>query len=156
MEQRVGTCSICGGEVRGFRSPWGSVNPPPPDTCSSCGAVAARDVIEMKHPGGGNWTSAGKGSVSDMDKYGRVEKKAPERILHNQHHYIPIRECDDPEVEEVRIRVEVSENDCPLCGKTWTSVHLNDQVVYGGMATKITSKAITEMCSACSVKDLTR
>ena len=52
MEQRVGTCSLCGGDVMGFRGAWMSVLPPPPDTCSSCGAVSHDDVIEMKRPPG--------------------------------------------------------------------------------------------------------
>ena len=46
-EQRVGTCSICGGEVRGVRGSWMSVDPPPPDHCVACGAVARADVIQM-------------------------------------------------------------------------------------------------------------
>ena len=46
-EQRVGTCSICGGSVYGIRGAWYSVNPPPPDKCSRCEAVAASDVIRM-------------------------------------------------------------------------------------------------------------
>jgi len=48
MTQRVGSCSICGGDVMGIRGAWYSVNPPPPDKCSSCGAVAAGDIIEMR------------------------------------------------------------------------------------------------------------
>lgn len=31
----------------GVRGAWHSVNPPPPDRCMSCGAVAASDVIQM-------------------------------------------------------------------------------------------------------------
>lgn len=46
-EQRVGTCSICGGDVIGVRGAWWSVSPPPPDKCTSCGAVAQSDVIKM-------------------------------------------------------------------------------------------------------------
>jgi len=49
MTQRVGTCSICGGSVIGTRGAWMGVTPPPPDTCSECGAVAQTDVIKM-HP----------------------------------------------------------------------------------------------------------
>ena len=49
MRQRIGTCSLCGGDVVGYRGAWHSVSPPPPDTCSGCGAVARgqSDVIEM-------------------------------------------------------------------------------------------------------------
>lgn len=52
--QRVGTCSICGGDVVGFRGAWHSVNPPPPDTCQICGAVARSDVIAMQPKPAGN------------------------------------------------------------------------------------------------------
>ena len=45
--QRVGTCSICGGDVVGERGAWMGVNPPPPDTCRRCGATASSDVIKM-------------------------------------------------------------------------------------------------------------
>ncbi len=48
--QRVGTCSRCGGDVVGHRGVWMSVTPPPPDRCSSCGAVRADDVIQMSPP----------------------------------------------------------------------------------------------------------
>ena len=52
-EQRVGTCSICGGSVVGYRGPWWGVNPPPPDTCTQCDGVAGSDVIRMTpRPGG--------------------------------------------------------------------------------------------------------
>ena len=49
MRQRIGTCSLCGGDVMGDRGAWHSVLPPPPDECTSCGAVARgqSDVIEM-------------------------------------------------------------------------------------------------------------
>ena len=50
MEQRVGTCSICLGDVWGFRGAWYGINPPPPDKCRGCGAVAASDVIPMAKP----------------------------------------------------------------------------------------------------------
>lgn len=52
-EQRVGTCSICGGDVVGYRGAWMSVTPPPPDQCSRCGARRADDVIEMARPPAG-------------------------------------------------------------------------------------------------------
>lgn len=47
MNIRVGTCSLCGGDVMGFRGAWGATIPPPKDTCSRCGAVEASDVIQM-------------------------------------------------------------------------------------------------------------
>jgi hypothetical protein len=47
MNQRVGTCSLCGGDVMGFRGAYWSIIPPGPDECSSCGAVAGGDVIPM-------------------------------------------------------------------------------------------------------------
>lgn len=50
-DQRIGTCSLCGGEVHGFRGAWHSVVPPPPDRCTRCGAVTKLDVIEMARPG---------------------------------------------------------------------------------------------------------
>ncbi|MHA2063016.1 MAG: hypothetical protein ACXABY_01410 [Candidatus Thorarchaeota archaeon] len=31
----------------GYRGVWWSTIPPPPDTCTVCGAVAAYDVIQM-------------------------------------------------------------------------------------------------------------
>jgi hypothetical protein len=51
MNQRVGTCSLCGGDVVGYRGPWMGVTPPPPDKCKSCGATSAGDVIQMWEPG---------------------------------------------------------------------------------------------------------
>lgn len=42
MRRRIGTCSICGGDVMGVRGTWG-----PPDTCTQCGAMRRIDVIEM-------------------------------------------------------------------------------------------------------------
>lgn len=47
MQQRVGTCSLCGGDVMGYRGAWFSVSAPPEDTCASCGAVRNDDVIKM-------------------------------------------------------------------------------------------------------------
>lgn len=51
MEQRIGTCSLCGGNVVGFVGAWLAVVPPPPPKCTSCGAVAAGDIIQMARPG---------------------------------------------------------------------------------------------------------
>ena len=48
MKQRVGTCSICGGDVIGYRRLWQSMSPPPTDTCAQCGAVRREDIIEMR------------------------------------------------------------------------------------------------------------
>ncbi len=50
MFQRIGTCSICGGDVHGHYGAWHGVLPPPPPTCSQCGAVpkGTSDVIEME------------------------------------------------------------------------------------------------------------
>lgn len=45
--QRVGTCSICGGDVVGFRGAWHGTIPPHPDRCVACGAVRSEDVIKM-------------------------------------------------------------------------------------------------------------
>lgn len=50
MEERVGTCSLCGGDVIGVRGGWWATTPPPPDTCRGCGAVARHDVITMTRP----------------------------------------------------------------------------------------------------------
>ena len=47
MQQHVGTCSLCGGEVMGYRGAWYSVEPPPEDACSHCSAVRAENVIQM-------------------------------------------------------------------------------------------------------------
>lgn len=47
MTERVGTCSLCGGDVMGHRGGWWSITPPPPDECSQCGAVRAESVIQM-------------------------------------------------------------------------------------------------------------
>lgn len=44
---RVGTCSLCGGNVVGHRGARMSINPPPPDRCVSCGATSASDLIKM-------------------------------------------------------------------------------------------------------------
>ena len=44
MNHCVGTCSLCGGQVMGYVGIWGSILPPPPPTCSQCGAVPAASV----------------------------------------------------------------------------------------------------------------
>lgn len=48
MEQCVGTCSICGGDVMKHAGPWhGTI--PPRGRCTSCGAVeACGPVIPMR------------------------------------------------------------------------------------------------------------
>lgn len=72
-EQRIGVCSICGGEVVGYRGAWMATIPPPPDRCTSCGAVRAADVIEMVRPGWApkrkkpvDWTSGYDPSVTSV------------------------------------------------------------------------------------------
>jgi len=50
MEQRIGSCSLCGGDVRGFVGVWMGVTPPLPPRCTGCGARPAGDVIEMRKP----------------------------------------------------------------------------------------------------------
>jgi len=47
MEQRIGSCSLCGGDVLGFVGVWMATVPPPPPRCSGCGARPAADVIQM-------------------------------------------------------------------------------------------------------------
>ncbi len=49
-QARVGTCSLCGGDVIGHRGAWWGTLPPPADSCSTCGAVRAdaADVIPMR------------------------------------------------------------------------------------------------------------
>jgi hypothetical protein len=49
-EQRVGSCSLCGGDVIGHRGAWMAVGPPPPDSCRACGAKRSDDVIPMRRP----------------------------------------------------------------------------------------------------------
>ena len=64
-EHRVGTCSLCGGDVVGFRGAWMSILPPPPDRCSRCGAVARGDVIEMVKAG--NWPTVSTKITGDTN-----------------------------------------------------------------------------------------
>ena len=45
---RIGTCSLCGGDVLGHVGAWWGIIPPPGPRCASCGAVPAADVIEMR------------------------------------------------------------------------------------------------------------
>jgi hypothetical protein len=47
MNNVIGKCSICGGDVVGFTGIWMAVIPPPPAQCTSCGAVEAGTVIKM-------------------------------------------------------------------------------------------------------------
>ncbi len=47
MRKRIGSCSICGGDVMAYTGAWFSVNPPPPPECSKCGATTSDDVIDM-------------------------------------------------------------------------------------------------------------
>jgi hypothetical protein len=47
MLVRVGTCSLCGGDVMGFEGSWSCILPPPPNKCSRCGAIEKGDIIEM-------------------------------------------------------------------------------------------------------------
>lgn len=50
MRSRIGTCSLCGGDVMGHSGAWHAIIPPPPPTCTSCGAVSATGdpVIQMR------------------------------------------------------------------------------------------------------------
>jgi hypothetical protein len=41
MMNCLGTCSLCGGRVMAFEGVWGSVLPPPPPRCESCGGTVA-------------------------------------------------------------------------------------------------------------------
>jgi len=50
MMQRIGTCSLCGGDVMRHDGAWWGTVPPPGPACASCGAVPAADVIEMARP----------------------------------------------------------------------------------------------------------
>jgi hypothetical protein len=45
MEQSIGSCSLCGGDVVGHVGAWWSVLPPPPARCTSCGARAATGPV---------------------------------------------------------------------------------------------------------------
>lgn len=49
-EQKIGVCSICGGDVVGWVGGWLATVPPPPATCQSCNAVSAagEPVIPMR------------------------------------------------------------------------------------------------------------
>ena len=46
-KQVIGSCSICGGNVVAYVGAWHSVLPPPPPTCSHCGAVDARSTLPV-------------------------------------------------------------------------------------------------------------
>lgn len=49
-EQRIGECSLCGGDVMGHVGAWWSTEPPPPPECTTCGAVSEfhSPVIPMR------------------------------------------------------------------------------------------------------------
>lgn len=53
-EQRIGTCSECGGSVYGWVGGWMATVPPPPPRCRDCGAVSVvhDPVIPMRKPAG--------------------------------------------------------------------------------------------------------
>jgi hypothetical protein len=61
MNQVIGRCSNCGGQVVSWEGPWYSVSPPPPPTCQSCGWVAAwsRPTIPMTPPDGHRYAQPG-------------------------------------------------------------------------------------------------
>ena len=45
--KRVGTCSICGGDVMNTRGNWSlRVSVPPPSVCSVCGAVSRERIAD--------------------------------------------------------------------------------------------------------------
>jgi len=52
MEQIIGSCSLCGGDVVCHVGGWWSTEPPPPDRCSNpaCGARRRGDIIDMIKP----------------------------------------------------------------------------------------------------------
>lgn len=55
MNEKIGVCSLCGGNVYGHVGPWWGVVPPPPARCTRCGAYPvghAERVIPMEHPRG--------------------------------------------------------------------------------------------------------
>ena len=66
MNQRIGTCGNCGGDVVGEVGPWLGVVPPPPPRCNRCGATPKGydDVLQMNPPVPGRpatreWTATG-------------------------------------------------------------------------------------------------
>lgn len=69
--QRIGRCSICGGDVMAWHGVWMATIPPPPAKCASCGAIpaGADDTIEMvPYRGTGmyrvTWTSKPESEVA--------------------------------------------------------------------------------------------
>lgn len=50
MEQAIGTCSRCGGQVIGWAGAWFGVTPPPPARCRSCGGVAGVGPVIKTYP----------------------------------------------------------------------------------------------------------
>lgn len=54
--ERIGSCSLCGGDVMAVTGFYHSIVPPPPPTCSQCGAVergGRGPVIDMEPAVGG-------------------------------------------------------------------------------------------------------
>lgn len=51
------------------------------------------------------------------------------KILLRETSWIPFVDMDR---DGVKIDVELTERRCPVCGKEWLTLWLNDQVVYGG------------------------
>lgn len=49
-EQRIGSCSICGGDVVAWVGGWMGVIPPPATHCTSCNAKTRDDVVQMVPP----------------------------------------------------------------------------------------------------------
>lgn len=65
MYQRVGACSLCGGDVIGYRGAWSGITHPPKDECSSCFATRADDIIPMVKSSGVKQTAYKEKEVQD-------------------------------------------------------------------------------------------
>lgn len=66
MEQVIGQCSCCGGDVVQHRGLWMGVTPPPKERCTRCGAVGVgmTPVIPMRRlPSVGKFESAVTGGM---------------------------------------------------------------------------------------------